>query len=325
MSVAPPSPTVGALLIGGIVGPMLHGLTCSQAFMYYGRSEKDPTFMRLYVFSIWCIDSLNVFLVGHTLYYYFITSYGNPGVFQTPAWSLVLLVLVTSLVSFMVRGMFIKGIWHLSHENPILTGGLGLLSVFDLVCGLILTVKGFNVKGGGMESLKISLYLNFASAVLADAAVAVTLLNLLRGSKTGNPRRDSALGRLMLYTVNTGLLTAADATVALLTYAIMPHNFVFLTPYMILSHFYTNALFASLNARTFGKNGDHVVSVNLSMSAVSPPRYTANATSAGSHGGPELSLQIPIQTVIETRVDGSQHGSQSDNEDIKHYSLAKAM
>ncbi|OJT07752.1 hypothetical protein TRAPUB_1344 [Trametes pubescens] len=81
-----PGPTVGAIMIGGIVGPTLYGLTCSQGFMYYGRSSKDSPLMRLYVLAIWLVDSLNVVMVGHILYYHFITNYGDPDVFQTPVW-----------------------------------------------------------------------------------------------------------------------------------------------------------------------------------------------------------------------------------------------
>ncbi|KAJ8487786.1 hypothetical protein ONZ51_g3958 [Trametes cubensis] len=290
---ADPSPTIGALMVGGIVGATLYGLTCSQGFMYYNRGVKDSNLMRGFVLALWLVDSLNVILMGHMLYYTFITRYGDPSVFSTPLWSLVAMVLSTAIVSFMVRGMYIKGIWHLSHEHPIITGVLALLSLFDFVCGIALSVKGFRVSEGELPDLKVYLYLNFASAVLADGAVAGTLFNLLRGARTGNARTDTALGRLMLYTVNTGLLTVADGGVALITFAIMPDNFVFLTPFMVLSHFYTNALFASLNSRTLIKSSDHVVS-----------------------------LQIPIQTVVQTRVDGSG----SDNEDLKsQYSLAKAL
>ncbi|KAI0659137.1 hypothetical protein C8Q70DRAFT_152330 [Cubamyces menziesii] len=316
---ADPSPTIGALMVGGIVGATLYGLTCSQGFMYYNRGVKDSNLMRGFVLALWLVDSLNVILMGHMLYYTFITRYGDPSVFSTPLWSLVAMVLSTAIVSFMVRGMYIKGIWHLSHEHPIITGVLALLSLFDFVCGIALSVKGFRVSEGELADLKVYLYLNFASAVLADGAVAGTLFNLLRGARTGNARTDTALGRLMLYTVNTGLLTVADAGVALITFAIMPDNFVFLTPFMVLSHFYTNALFASLNSRTLIKSSDHVVSVNLSN--VSPPRFPGSSTSTSSpHNGQQL--QIPIQTVVQTRVDGSG----SDNEDLKsQYSLAKAL
>ncbi|KAH9896816.1 hypothetical protein C8Q73DRAFT_427115 [Cubamyces lactineus] len=314
---ANPGPTIGALMVGGIVGATMYGLTCSQGFMYYNRGVKDSTLMRGYVLALWLVDSINVFLMGHMLYYTFVTHYGDTSVFYTPVWSLVGIVLLTAIVSFMVRGMYIKGIWHLSHEHPIITGILALLSVFDFVCGVILSAKGFRVNEGDLAGLKVYLYLNFASAVLADAAVAGTLFNLLRGARTGNARTDTALGRLMLYTVNTGLLTVADATIALITFAIMPHNFVFLTPFMVLSHFYTNALFSSLNSRTLIKTSDHIVSVNLSN--VTPPRFPG---SSGSTSNPHNGPQIPIQTVVQTRVDGSG----SDNEDLKsQYSLAKAL
>ncbi|KAI0324079.1 hypothetical protein GY45DRAFT_1375839 [Cubamyces sp. BRFM 1775] len=316
---ADPGPTIGALMIGGIVGATMYGLTCSQGFMYYNRGVKDSAPMRGYVLALWLVDSVNVFLMGHMLYYTFVTHYGDPSVFYTPVWSLVALVLFTSIVSFMVRGMYIKGIWHLSHEHPVITGVLALLSVFDFVCGIILSVKGFRVNEGDLAGLKVYLYLNFASAVLADASVAGTLFHLLRVARTGNVRTDTALGRLMLYTVNTGMLTVADASIALITFAVMPHNFVFLTPFMVLSHFYTNALFSSLNSRTLIKSSDHVVSVNLSN--VTPPRFPgSSASSSNPHNGPQL--QIPIQTAVHTRVDGSG----SDNEDLKsQYSYAKAL
>ncbi|CDO74767.1 hypothetical protein BN946_scf185001.g15 [Trametes cinnabarina] len=240
------------------------------------------------------VDSVNVVLMGHLLYDSFITHYGDPTIFDKP----------------------------LCHEHPMITGALLMLSVFDFVCGILLSVKGFRVKAGETSGLKVYLYLEFASAILADGSVAGILLYLLRGTKTGNSRADSFGGRLMLFAVNTGLLTAVDATVALITYAAMPNNFVFLTPFMVLSHFYTNALFASLNSRTLGKLGDHVVSVNLST--VSPQRFPGSSIGTGPHGGQQLN--IPIQTVVQTTVDESG----SDNEDLNQrprsaYSMAKAL
>ncbi|KAL7284222.1 hypothetical protein ACG7TL_001504 [Trametes sanguinea] len=311
-----PGPTVGAMLIGGIVGASLYGLTCSQGFMYYNRGQKDSFLMRTYVLVLWLVDSTNVLLMGHLLYDSFITHYGDPTIFDKPLWSLVTLVLFTSIVSFMVRGLYIKGIWHLSHEHPIITGALSILSVFDFVCGILLSFKGYRTKAGEISTLKVYLYLEFVSAILADASVAGTLVT------------DSFGGRLMLFAVNTGLLTAADAAVALITYAAMPNNFVFLTPFMFANalffrasqHYqvYTNALFASLNSRTLGKPGDRVLSVNLST--VSPQRFPGSSTGTGPHGAQQLN--IPIQSVVQTRVDESG----SDNEDLKSaYSMAKAL
>ncbi|KAI0371896.1 hypothetical protein BV20DRAFT_964531 [Pilatotrama ljubarskyi] len=311
-----PGPTVGALMIGSIVGATLYGLTCSQGYMYYGRGQRDHWATRYYMLMLWLINSVNVFLLGHIVYYYFITRYGDTTAFLTPVWSLVTLVLLTAIVSFMVRGLYIKGIWHLSHQNPMMTAALTALSVFNLVCGVILTVKGFRIVAGEFESLKAALILNLASALLADVAVTVSLLYLMRANTSGNPRRETISNRLVLYVVNTGLLTVADGTVALITYAVMPDTFIFLTPYMVLSHLYTNALFASLNARTLGSSGEQIVSMNLST--VSPPRFPGSSFSTGPRSSQQLGM--PMQTVVQTRPEESG----SDNEDVKHYSLAKA-
>ncbi|KAI0777636.1 hypothetical protein BD413DRAFT_609959 [Trametes elegans] len=158
--------------------------------------------------------------------------------------------------------------------------------------------------------LTVPLYFNFASSVLADASVAAALLCLFRGTKSGNSRTNSFLGRLMLYTVNTGLLTAADSAVALITYASMPNNFIFLTPYLVLSHLYTNALLASMNERSKSKTDDPFVAVSLST--VSPSRFPGTSISGQQ-------LEIPIHTVVESRVEGPEH------EDNKEYPLGKSL
>lgn len=42
--------------------------------------------MRLNLSWFRLLDTLNVVMVGHILYYHFITKYGDPTVFQTPVW-----------------------------------------------------------------------------------------------------------------------------------------------------------------------------------------------------------------------------------------------
>lgn len=41
---------------------------------------------RLSLLWLRLLDTLNVVMVGHILYYHFITKYGDPTVFQTPVW-----------------------------------------------------------------------------------------------------------------------------------------------------------------------------------------------------------------------------------------------
>ncbi|KAJ7649234.1 hypothetical protein B0H17DRAFT_1102534 [Mycena rosella] len=101
-----------------------------------------------------------------------------------------------------------------------------------------------------VDSLSSLMFLNFAAGTSSDLSVALALCYLLRGSRTGFQRTDSLIRVLMMYTVNTGLIVALDATAGMFSYVFMPHNFIFLGFYLLLSKLYLNSYLAILNART---------------------------------------------------------------------------
>jgi len=57
------------------------------------------------------------------------------------------------------------------------------------------------------------------------------------------------ISRLMTYTVNTCVIVAVDAAVAMIMYIVMPNNLIFLGFYILMSKLYVNAYLAFLNAR----------------------------------------------------------------------------
>jgi len=57
------------------------------------------------------------------------------------------------------------------------------------------------------------------------------------------------LSMLMTYTVNTCVIVAVDATIAMIMYIVMPNNLIFLGFYILMSKLYANAYLAFLNAR----------------------------------------------------------------------------
>jgi len=245
--------TIGALLIGGLVGGVLFGVTCMQSHVYFKRyGKEDRVALRMFVAALWLLDALDFALNSHTIYYYLVTNYTNPLTLggKVP-WSLSSHVLITSVVDFMIRGMFARKIFHLSHKNYLLTGGLLATSSLDLVVGTIITVKAFALSSiQNLAPLHNLFYVNFAAGTGSDIYVASVLCYYLAKSRTGfNTRTDSIITILMLYTINTGLLTAIDAAMGLITSLVMPNNFIFIAFYLQLSKLYTNAYLASLNSR----------------------------------------------------------------------------
>jgi len=86
-------------------------------------------------------------------------------------------------------------------------------------------------------------------AAAADILIAVSLVYFLGRNRTGFEATDSLITTLMIYAINTGLLTSICASLAVICFAIMPTNFVWLSFFWCLGKLYVNSFLASLNSR----------------------------------------------------------------------------
>ncbi|KAI0311494.1 hypothetical protein OF83DRAFT_755348 [Amylostereum chailletii] len=283
--------TLGALLVGGLISGMLFGITCTQAYLYFERYSTDRWTLKAFVGCLWALDIFDFALNGHILYWYLVTNYTNPLALEGKVvWSLSAHVLVTSVVDFMIRAMFARRIFRLSNGNVPLTAGVLATSLLDLVVGIVITVKTVTLGSiANLETLSTLFYINFASGAGSDVYVAVVLCYYLARSRTGfNTRTDSVVTVLMLYTINTGLLTAVDATCGMVLFITMPDNFVFIAFYLQLSKLYTNAYLATLNNRGSLRErseGDGIVSIHLSRISGRESDPQRSVTTVGSKVG----------------------------------------
>jgi len=90
---------------------------------------------------------------------------------------------------------------------------------------------------------------NFATSTGSDISLAVAMCIFLHRSRTGFQETDSTISMLMTYTVNSCVIVAVDATLAMIMYIVMPNNLIFLGFYILMSKLYVNAYLAFLNAR----------------------------------------------------------------------------
>ncbi|ETW75229.1 hypothetical protein HETIRDRAFT_412440 [Heterobasidion irregulare TC 32-1] len=307
--------TLGALLVGGLISGILYGITCTQTYVYYERGAGDRPSLKAFVALLWLLNTLEFVFDAHMMYFYLISNFATPAALTVkPVWSLLIHVLITSITDFLVRAMFARRIYRLSNKNMILTGLVLATSTFDLVVGLVITVKAFSLSSiENLSKLSTLFYLNFAAGTSSDVYIAVVLCYFLNKSRTGgfNLRTDSIINVLMLYTINTGLLTAVDATLGMILYAAMPNNMVFIAFYIQLSKLYVNAYLAILNNRELLRDKvSEGVSIHLSRithpSANNRPSTTDETTRPGT--GKRLEpLEIVVQTSIDRRTDSQQH------------------
>jgi len=100
-----------------------------------------------------------------------------------------------------------------------------------------------------LNNLKNIATISLALGAFTDVFIAVALCYFLRKFRTGQKQSDSVVNNLILYAVNSGLVTCAFSITTLILYNMMPGNFVFMAIFFILSKLFAISLMANLNTR----------------------------------------------------------------------------
>jgi len=232
----------------------------------------------------------------------------NPFALAVPVWSILIHVTVTAMSNCIVRGAFTLRVYRMSDKNWMLCIFITVASLLELGCSIAITAKAFGKTFLGLQALSSLFYADFAAMIAADTTIALSLILFLHTSRTGIRKTESLINILIMYTINTGLLTAADCSAGLITFVVMPDNLVYVTFYLQLSKLYVNAYLATLNARENLRDRSQVnehVSINLSqMSHPHGARSGQFVTSATSDSTMVCDKRSnPLSITVTTHVD----------------------
>ncbi|KIM76788.1 hypothetical protein PILCRDRAFT_91424 [Piloderma croceum F 1598] len=184
--------TLGAAFVGNIAAA-IHSFTSNNA-----QAIACCLSLRM-------CDTVHLALITHGIYFYAITNFSNPAALQNPT------LTIMSVSDLTIRFVFGHRLWKLSGGNILLAFVIFQRSI---------RLKTF----ANFAKISYLLYLAFASAVVADALIASSLCIMLAKKRTGFRKTDTIVNILMMYTINTGLITG-------------------------LNKLYFNSLLATLNAR----------------------------------------------------------------------------
>ncbi|KAN0082794.1 hypothetical protein V8E55_008589 [Tylopilus felleus] len=300
--------TLGAILIGALFAAAFWGVTSVQTYIYYQRYPNDQLVLKLVVAVLWILDTFDACLTSHIVYHYLVTNYMNPTSIAVPVWSLIIHTTVTIITDVLVRCMFSKRVWGLSERNIILTSVVWILSLGDLIIGLIITVKAFQLKSWTqLDVLAPLFYASFVTSFAGDFYLSAVLCYYLLRSRTGFQRTDTLVNNLLAYIITTGLLTSVDAVLGIIFYAAMPKNYIFMAFYFNLAKLYINSYLALLNARQRLSKRDGPVSIHLSGLSRVDPRFATGftessaeaPTSTASNKTMHRDLEIAVHTTVD--------------------------
>ncbi|PIL32386.1 hypothetical protein GSI_05632 [Ganoderma sinense ZZ0214-1] len=211
--------TFGAVLIGTFFGLMLY--------------PRDSGWIKALVFSTLLFETAHIVLSIHVCYYYLVTKYGNSDAIQSSVWSLGLLSAMTGLIVVQSQGFFAGRIFR-------------QLGFFCAATAEAIMLKPFSE----FQHHTWLISSGAGSAFLADGLLTGVLVNLLHTQRTGVKRMDRIVDTLIVYGINTGLLTGVVTLGSLLFSLICPNNLIYAGFAIVATKMYANSLLAALNTRS---------------------------------------------------------------------------
>ncbi|KLO15927.1 hypothetical protein SCHPADRAFT_242920 [Schizopora paradoxa] len=317
--------TMGVLYLSAVLSMALWGAAGVQMYYYFNTYPKDHWWMKTLVSLVYASDTVSQALMIQVAYVYLITNYANPLFLAKLVSTLLPIMLMTAVLSLGVQSFFIMRIWRLSKKNIWVTG-------FVLACTLaqfFSNVVFYGVAHGYTEFAQLVPKTNFMHVInslmaASDAIIAIVLSFYLHTSRSGFKRTDTIINRLIMFTVNTGVLTGICAVLTLITNIAFPNTFIYMIFYIIVARVYTNSLLATLNSRdsvrrgmpdTTGAASSMANSVHLDRLRMRP--LDGEMTKHTNH---TLSIKVDTET---TRDDGN--GKISDDLESGYESSGKAQ
>ncbi|KAG0702308.1 hypothetical protein DFH29DRAFT_875226 [Suillus ampliporus] len=306
--------TFGAFLIGVVVSATLYGVTCVQTWYYFSRYSSDPWYIRLLVGAVLLSDTVHQALITSLcvclwaeceaiVYTYLVTDFGVVDDLGTLVWSLIVEVLFngfTGAYGSMLPDHACIQTYPVSNKSIVAT-----VSVLSLVIGEFILVVVYFAKSIHMttfvelSTLKpLSMSVN-AVAAAGDVLIAVFLCTLLQQSRTGFRRSDTMINKLILFSINTGLLTSVCAVMSLISYVaqitVWADTFIYISFYFCLGRLYCNSLLATLNARKSLRGDSRDENMSLSLQGI---QKTSNSIGTSQRRLPN-NISIKIDTTQE--------------------------
>jgi len=251
-------PTFGAAMVGSFMSTALWGVSTLQVFLYYMKYETDPTVLKALVSFLWALDTANVLLTIKGNFRVPILSWGDMAGLDQQQLEFMDHTVVESVVVFAVQMYFIRRIYMFNQVNKkqtwIFPAILTLLASWQVVGTIVYQVFGYGrlittLSTHREVSLNMSLR---AVAVAVDLAVAVNMVYLLLSQPTPQFARSKRMvHRLVMLSINSGLVTAVVAITVLVLLAAMPNTLYYLIPELSLCTLYFSTFMANLNARRY--------------------------------------------------------------------------
>ncbi|KZT70618.1 hypothetical protein DAEQUDRAFT_725158 [Daedalea quercina L-15889] len=238
--------TIGAMLISAIVGAVLQGITSGQTIIYYVGSKSDPIVIKSLIFFVWVMNLLHTFLVTDAVYVYTVTGHTDPSALQKLTWSAMAIILENVIGDLGVKGIFSYRVWKISRQWYL--AFLIMVSALVSFAFAVFTVAKM-IMDPSAPAYAPSTYGTLIGLAGSDILMSVILAAVMYKHRSMFPRVNRVLRTVVMYSVETSLITSAGAAVGLIAYAVIPDKPIFMAILWVLPYLISSSVLVALNAR----------------------------------------------------------------------------
>jgi len=288
---------LGLTALGLVFSSILYGITLTQTVHYFKHFTHDSRFIKSLVLAILILNTASITLIVHACWYYLVTN-GDP---ENSVWSLNVELSLSMLISGIAESYLSFRVWQLSSRKYILSTILLFLALTHFGTGEASAIQFLKLKHfANFGSVKVLSILRLSSAALCDTSITIALCYFLHQKRTGFQQTDAIIDHLIIFAINSGLITSVASIACLITYLVIPRTWLYLALCFLISRLYANTFLSSLNSRQILLDMDHEKCI--------APRFFPNKSFKQSliQCNEKPSTQIDVFVIKETVTDDSQ-------------------
>ncbi|KAH9939756.1 uncharacterized protein BXZ73DRAFT_99388 [Epithele typhae] len=283
-AIPPLDNTYGSVLIGTCLGLILYGVTLLQSYRYFQLFPADRPFLKMLVVAMLILETLYTVLSMHICYWSLVTNYANPQALFTgrSVWSLAFLPLASGLLMMTSQIFFLRRIIIVGRKYWPCAGVAIMLIITQVSFESLATQRAFTLDVSNVHEIFGPSSTGAVFALAADLIITGTLILSLWQSKTGFSQTNTLLNKLILYSVNTGLIAGAINVISVILAFRFQQTLLTFAPGIICVRFYAVSMMAALNTRASLKGRGR----------------STNGTSNGASG---LEMNTPVNIKLQSR------------------------
>ncbi|KAJ7896834.1 hypothetical protein B0H13DRAFT_2033366 [Mycena leptocephala] len=241
-------------LVSVTVSAPLWGVVVAQANVYYRTYPNDTKALKYLVGICVILTTAQLAVLAYTVYFWLITcrlpqnypSLGSVKRSMAPSY-------LTYFLTMIVQCFYAMRVWFVSNKNKYIVSAIIILSIVQMVGGFALctnTAITNSLSAVYSRFNHISGSIQLGGSMLCDMLISVSLVYCLRGTSSSFKATRNGINKIILYAINTGIVTNIVALINLVTWLSIPDtNFTWAVFHFSLGKIYVNAMLVSLNAR----------------------------------------------------------------------------